>query len=104
MGVRKSVIRMSIPERENFLYALLTMKTTIANPAEPNPARRISVYDRFVATHLYVISMRYQGGALIDRGHNGPAFGPWHRELLLRFERALQAALLVSPGPPHPGV
>jgi hypothetical protein len=38
-------------------------------------------YDTFINQHA---------GAM-QHGHNGPAFFPWHREFILRFEQALQA-------------
>jgi hypothetical protein len=104
MSVRKSAIHLTTEERENFIYALLTMKMTIANPGEPDPAKRISIYDRFVAQHLYVQAMRHLGTGPRDEAHGGAAFGPWHREFLRRFELALQAAATTPPGAPHPGV
>lgn len=78
-------------EREAFLSALLQMKNTIANPLDP-PSRHISIYDQFVLIH----NAADQGISLglspsVDPAHQDAAFGPWHREFLLRFELALQS-------------
>ncbi len=68
MGCRKNLTRLTPAERTAFVNAVLQLK----NNGE---------YDTFVNQHA---------GAM-QHGHNGPAFFPWHREFILRFERALQA-------------
>ena len=90
MGVRKSATRLTTTERDNFLKAVLTLKNTIANPADP-PAQRISIWDQFVAIHYYVFTVIVPGGATVNMGHSDSGFCPWHRYYLLRLEQLLQA-------------
>ena len=54
MGIRKNALRMTATERDEFLAAVLTLKNTIANPADPL-GQQISVYDQFVAMHTGVL-------------------------------------------------
>lgn len=67
--VRRDVATLDSAMRDRFVQALLRMKAT-------------GEYDRFAEIHHHGWSA----------GHNGPAFFPWHRALLLDFERALQEA------------
>jgi hypothetical protein len=90
MGIRKNAARLTPTERDNFLRAALTLKNTIANPGAP-AAQQISIYDQFVAIHLYTLNVSVPGGGVSNMGHQNSAFGPWHRYYLLRFEQALQA-------------
>ena len=91
MKVRKSFSRMPQPEREAFLAALLKMKNTTANPLAP-ANQQISVYDQFVLVHNAANQgISLSGGPPEDPAHQGPAFGPWHREFLIRFEHELQS-------------
>lgn len=90
MAVRKNFFFLDTTEREAFLRAILKMKARIVNPAAP-AADRYSVYDQFVFLHLAVFTVIRPGTSLTyNAGHQGPAFLTWHRELLLRFEAALQ--------------
>ena len=68
MGCRKNLTRLTITERQAFTNAV-------------NQLRADGNYTPFVDQHQ---------GAL-GHGHGGPAFFPWHREFVLRFEHALQA-------------
>ena len=93
MKTRKNALYLSNAERDNFLEAVLTLKNTIANPAAA-PADRISIYDQFVAVHMYVSNMNVPGGGInINMAHANAAFCPWHRYFLLKFELALQNAV-----------
>jgi hypothetical protein len=80
MGCRKNQATMSSTERTAFVNAVLALKTTV--PSQMGLGNR---YDDYVRIHMD--SMAAGAGW----AHRGPAFGPWHRELLRRFERDLQA-------------
>lgn len=64
------------------------MKTTIANPNAPLD-QQISIFDQFQAIHIRCMSVTVPDGSRTNMGHRGPAFLPWHREFMLRFENAL---------------
>lgn len=68
MGCRKNVTRLTLSERQAFVNALLQLKAD-------------GGYDPYVTQHLNAMG----------HGHGGPAFFPWHREYLRRFEDDLQA-------------
>ncbi|MGY2378358.1 tyrosinase family protein [Pseudomonas sp. SDO524_S393] len=82
MNIRKEIRTLSAIERQDFIDALLTLKRT-------------GGYDKYVhwyqaallpAIHLHEpYDPHYRSAA-----HKGPAFLPWHRELLRQFEEALQ--------------
>ena len=82
MGVRKNAATLTDEEKTRFMNAVLNLKKTI------RPDHSVSVYDEFVAIHYAVINRN--GRARRDGGHGGPAFFSWHREYILRFEKALQ--------------
>lgn len=79
MGCRKNQATLTPAERAAFVAAVLALK------AAPSLAGTSSRYDDFVQEH--VTSMT--GGNAW--AHRRPAFLPWHREYLRRFELALQA-------------
>jgi tyrosinase len=68
MGCRKNLNRLTIAERQAFTNAV-------------NQLRADGGYDTYVQQHE---------GAM-GHGHGGPAFFPWHREYIRRFEEDLQA-------------
>jgi len=68
MGCRKNLTRLTVAERQAFTNAI-------------NQLRANGDYDTYVQQH--------QGA--MGHGHGGPAFFPWHREYILRFEQDLQA-------------
>ena len=68
MGCRKNLTRLTVAERQAFTNAV-------------NQLRSNGDYDPYVQIH--------QGA--MNHGHMGPAFFPWHREYIRRFELDLQA-------------
>ena len=87
VGVRKSAAKLSLQERDQFLEAVLRLK----HRPVPNGPAGFSLYDQFVALHGAVMAVRMPGASTTTNfGHWNPGFCPWHREYLLRFERALQ--------------
>ena len=83
MNVRKEIRALTASEQLSFINTLLAMKKSGA-------------YDKYVHWHHEVMvptvypnepqDPNYRNGA-----HRGPAFLPWHREMLLQFEEDLQA-------------
>ena len=67
--VRKNANNLSIDERDRFINSLVTLNNTN------------NEYLNFVDIH---------SKAGTPEGHSGPAFLPWHRALILNFERELQ--------------
>ena len=72
MGIRKNQATLTTAERASFVTAIKALKAN-------------GVYDEFVEQHRAA----FLAGPN-DPAHGGPAFLPWHREYLRRFERALQ--------------
>ena len=68
MGCRKNLASLTPAERTAFVNAILALQAS-------------GGYQKYVTMHQ---------GAL-GHGHGGPAFFPWHREYLRRFEDELQA-------------
>lgn len=75
MGTRKNQASLSPQEKQKFVNALLALKAN-------------GTYDRYVQMHVDAMARNTpQGG---NAAHRGPAFLPWHREYLRRFELELQ--------------
>jgi hypothetical protein len=53
----------------------------------------VTRYDDFVWAHHQVMMLGPNDPAGPNLAHRGPAFGPWHRELLRLYEAELQAAV-----------
>jgi hypothetical protein len=81
MGVRKNQNRLTNAEKARFVAAVKKMKADTAQPYN---------YDKFVAMH----NAAFAGGLdpNLNPAHMGPAFFPWHRYFLLKFENDLKAA------------
>lgn len=81
LKVRKNAKNLTAQERQDFVNAVLALKTI------PSPyGAGLSYYDQFVMWHrnsFYCDTMA---------AHMGPAFLPWHRQFLLMFENALSQA------------
>jgi tyrosinase len=76
MGSRKNQNSLSTDEKRAFVNAVIELK-------------RRGTYDDFVRTHnTFILSDQDNG---VRTGHRSPSFGPWHRQFLLEFERALQS-------------
>lgn len=71
MAVRKSVQALDADDRKRFVDAMLQLKAN-------------GRYDQYVELHRAQINGN-------GPAHRGPAFLPWHREYLARFEQELQA-------------
>lgn len=72
MGIRKNQSSLTAPEKAAFVAAVKALKAN-------------GDYDIFVAQHRAAFMASPN-----DPAHRGPAFLPWHREYLRRFELALQ--------------
>ena len=88
-NVRKNVVDLTPFEKSAFVEAVRTLKTTV--PEGSN----ISIYDQFVAVHVGAMGLMFDSAQGPAAGHDGAHESalilPWHRELVYRFEKALQS-------------
>lgn len=91
MKIRKNARWLTVSERENFLKAVVTLKANQIKKNEQGSAT-MRLYDFYPLEHRLVRERVRQsdGTSMEDGGHNGPAFLPWHREWLRRFEEDLR--------------
>jgi tyrosinase len=78
MAIRKSVTSLTAEEKRKYIDGVKALKAN-----RRNSGAALTIYDDYVRLHG-----DNRGGA-----HAGPAFLPWHREYILRFELDLQEAL-----------
>ncbi len=98
MSIRKSFIDLTQSERDAYLAAILKLKYLKAPKSDPTAPsdKQFSYYDQFVAIHTVAtfVESLDNGWKLENLGHGAPGFLPWHREFLLRLQKALN---LVNP-------
>ena len=89
MGLRKNQASLDAAEKSAFVEAVLAQKLRPSR-LHPGAADR-SRYDDFVEVHLNAMAVMMQMPPAPSWGHMAAAFCPWHRVLLLEFERELQS-------------
>ena len=86
MAIRKSVTSLTAEEKQKFVQGVKALKAD-------------GRYDQFVNIHNNAINRpapapgETPNPGTRNAAHRGPAFLPWHREFILRFEQALQSAI-----------
>ncbi|XP_030648084.1 tyrosinase-like [Chanos chanos] len=107
-SVRLNIFQLSPTERQKLISYLNLAKNTVSNDyviatgtfEEMNNSTNpmfvnVTVYDLFVWMHYYVSRSALLGGPNnvwqnVDFAHWGPAFLPWHRVYLLRWEHEIR--------------
>ncbi|MDO8185479.1 tyrosinase family protein [Conexibacter sp. JD483] len=90
MAVRRNLNTLTQAERDRFIRAVKQMKRVAGDDG----------YDHYVRTHDTAQTGVGDAASLnVNPAHGGPAFCPWHRYFIARFEQSLQAAdRTASPG------
>lgn len=106
--IRRNIFQLSKTERQKFISYLNLAKNTISQDyviitgiynqtsnSSGTMFRDVSIYDLFVWLHYYVSRPALLGGEnnmwmQVDFGHWAPAFLPWHRVFLLRWEHEIR--------------
>lgn len=89
MTVTRKNILDDATARDDYVAGVLLMKQEIAVPAQG-----LSLYDAFVVWHHQTMyTFTPPGQFRRNAAHQGPVFLPWHRFMLLAFERQLQRLL-----------
>jgi tyrosinase len=97
MAIRQDQSTLTDTEKTQFVSAILGLKQS---PSMLHPgAGNYSRYDDYVEVHVKAMMAMPDGWA-----HQGPAFFPWHRVLLLQFERDLQQMPVPPDGRPNPNL
>jgi tyrosinase len=85
-NVRKNIRDLTSTEKQNYINAVKALKATIS------PITGRSIYDEYVIWHSNATSRTdpTDPNGFRNPAHVGPAFNPWHRYYLFRFEQQLQ--------------
>jgi tyrosinase len=94
MRVRKNIKHLSQDEKNRFVNTIIELKNkpSILHPSHTSMDR----YDDYVEIHMNAMMAESESDPRVDPNwhpgwaHQGPAFFPWHRELL-QLENDLQA-------------
>jgi tyrosinase len=89
MNLRKNQSSLSASEREAFISAILELKEkpSLLRPGDRNFGR----YDDFVQVHYNAMMPPMMSPPQPGWAHQSVVFAPWHRVLLLKLEKELQA-------------
>ena len=93
MRCRKNVKNLTPDEKKRFAQAVMKLKDAALHPSTLHPGSQ-SRYDDYCELHKMAMMAEVDSGStLVTPGwaHRAPAFFPWHRELLYRFELDLQS-------------
>jgi tyrosinase len=85
-NIRKNFRYLSSTEKQNYISAVKAVKASISRTTNR------SIYDEYVLWHILASQQMDSSDprGFRNAAHLGPAFLPWHRYYLYRFERQLQ--------------